>query len=173
MILVHQEIKHLIEIGILEADPKDVGPSSVDVHLSDKIMVEMWNERKIVSPARGDGPKLTEVTIGEKGYIFTPGEFFLGSVIEKVNLPDWITAEFRLNSTAARCGLEHALAVWVDPGFSGRITLELKNGLKYSDMILFPGDRIGQMIFHAHQPTDIPYRGSYKNDTTTQTAKAH
>lgn len=173
MILVYQDILDLIEEGFLEADPKDVGPSSVDVHLSDKIMVEMWNERKIVSPARGDGPKLTEVTIGEKGYVFTPGEFFLGSIIEKVNLPKSITAEFRLNSTAARCGLEHALAVWIDPGFSGRITLELKNGLRYSDMILYPGDRIGQMIFHEHQETRKPYKGSYKDDNTTQTAKAH
>ena len=173
MILVHQEILGLIDHRALNADPKDVGPSSVDVHLSDKIMVEQWNARKIVSPARGEGPILKEITLDDKGYVFAPGEFFLGSIIESVNLPDWITAEFRLNSTAARCGLEHALAVWIDPGFSGRITLELKNGLRYSDMILYPGDRIGQMIFHSHAPTVKPYRGSYKDDATTQTAKAH
>lgn len=173
MIMNSQQIRKLIEIGILEADEKHVGPSSIDVHLGNKVFVEKWNERRIVDPARGEGPAMEEKIIDEKGIILTPGEFVLGSIVEVMRLPAWISAEFRLCSTSARCGLEHALAVWIDPGFDGRITLELKNSLRFNDMILRAGDRIGQLIFHYHEETDSPYEGSYRGDSDTQTAKAH
>jgi dCTP deaminase len=174
MIANAQQIREFIDMGYIEdASIDDVGPSSIDVHLGNKLLVEMWNKRKIVCPATGDGPAMEEKIIDENGIVLTPGEFVLGSVYEVLRLPPNISAEFRLCSTSARCGLEHALAVWIDPGFCGRITLELKNSLRYNDMLLRRGDRIGQLIFHIHEATDSPYAGSYRGDFTTQEAKAH
>jgi dCTP deaminase len=95
----------------------------------------------------------------------------LAHIREKVNLPADISAEFRLTSTEARCGIQHALAVWADCGWSGRLTLELSNVLKYHSIRLSEGMRIGQLIFHKHAVSDTPYKGRYQGDETVSAGK--
>lgn len=175
MILVYQELLELVANGAIDADPRQVGPSSIDVHLGD----DFWLEEKgshistfghTTHPASGNGPQMVQWT---NSVLVPPGGFCLAATKETVRIPDDISVEFRLRSTVARCGMNHALAIWVDPGFVGNITLELVNTLQHHEARLVMGDRIGQLIFHRHSVTQRPYRGVYRGDTGVARAKAH
>ncbi len=173
-ILVNQELIQLIRDGVIEAPESAVGPSSVDVTLGKTFLHEVDSPAHricfgAVDPANSIFPKMEEW--GEDPFDLSPGEFCLAHIREKVNLPADISAEFRLTSTEARCGIQHALAVWADCGWSGRLTLELSNALKYHSIRLSEGMRIGQLIFHKHAVSDAPYRGRYQGDETVSAGK--
>lgn len=170
MILVYQEILKLIEDGVIDANPECVQAASVDVHLASDFLVESAVRNMMVDPCAGDGPVMERI-VGK--ILLHPGEFMLASIVEHLNLPPNLSAEFRLCSTVARCGTGHALAVWIDPGYSGNITLEIKNELKYHSAKFCEGGRIGQLIFNEHSPTDKPYCGSYHGIDKTFGALAH
>jgi deoxycytidine triphosphate deaminase len=170
-ILVHQELIQLIRDGVIEAPESAVGPSSVDVTLGDEFLYEHDRGMRaavMFDPAKGGRPTIAK-TLGY--YTINPGEFCLAHIREKVNLPAYISAEFRLTSTEARCGIQHALAVWADCGWSGRLTLELSNALKYHSIRLSEGMRIGQLIFHKHAVSKSPYKGRYQGDETVSAGK--
>jgi dCTP deaminase len=90
-------------------------------------------------------------------------------------LPNNLSAEYKTKSTMARNGLDHALAGWCDAGWNSSVlTLELKNQTRNHHIILKPGMKIGQMIFHRHE--DAGYfsysaKGSYNGDATVQAGK--
>lgn len=95
-------------------------------------------------------------------YILGPGEFVLGTTMEAFNLPDDMTAFVEGRSSVGRLGLFVQNAGWVDPGFSGEITLELYNASPYS-IRLDAGRRIGQLVFAmTGTPVENPYRGKYQ-----------
>lgn len=171
MILVHQELIQLIRDGVIEAPESAVGPSSVDVTLGGEFLHE--SDHKGGSILHID-PREGEIPVFCKEFDWTqlrPGGFCLAHIREKVSLPPDISAEFRLTSTEARCGIQHALAVWADCGWSGRLTLELSNALKYHSIRLSEGMRIGQLIFHKHAVSDAPYKGRYQGDETVSAGK--
>ena len=177
-ILPRQRLHELRESGVVLCPEAAVGPTSIDVTLGDVFYTEhrpsLWQrllgDARVVRPAQGLGPPMD---IHQGSVVLRPGRFALGSVQEYLALPLGITAELRLRSTPARCGLQHALAVWVDPGFEGRITVELSNTWRWHKMGLRAQDKVGQLVFHSHEPTIIGYRGVYGGDMTTQQAKAH
>ena len=97
-----------------------------------------------------------------------PHEFFLATTIETVNLPDNLTAFVEGRSSIGRMGLFIQNAGWVDPGFCGKITLELFNASEVP-IILKEGTRVGQLVFcKMSTPCRFPYRGKYQyqSDTT-------
>ena len=177
-ILVHQELIQLIRDGVIEAPESAVGPSSVDVTLGVRFLRErvspfwrflrLFGIYKVIDPAKGERPEFEEIFLSTA---IRPGDFCLAVINEKVNLPAWLSDEFRLTSTEARCGIQHALAVWADCGWSGRLTLELSNALKYHSIRLSEGMRIGQLIFHKHAVSDAPYKGRYQGDETVSAGK--
>lgn len=177
-ILAHQELIQLIRDGVIKGQDSSVGPSSMDVRIGWKFLREkvspfwrflrMFGIYKIIDPAKGERPEFEEI-FGDT--IIRPGDFCLAAIQTKVNLPADISAEFRLTSTEARCGIQHALAVWADCGWSGRLTLELSNALKYHSIRLSEGMRIGQLIFHKHAVSDAPYKGRYQGDETVSAGK--
>jgi len=92
--------------------------------------------------------KMREITIDESGYVLRPGEFILAHTVELVNdLPDVHGCLLRAKSSMGRAGLENMDAGWVDPGFNGKLTLELVNCLRWHSIRLRPYNRIGQLIF--------------------------
>ena len=105
-----------------------------------------------------------------------PGEFCLAETLELFDIPDDISCQFVLKSSRAREGYNHLLAGWVDPGFnSSRLTLELKNERLHHPLPLFPGLKIGQMVFHAM--SNVPMRsyretGHYNNHLTVMPSVA-
>lgn len=180
MLLSYEELCQIAEQGVIEGvNLKDVNGTSIDVYLGSEIMVERWNENgRVVSLQDKQRLDMVVVDISEKGYYdLQPGEFILAHTREKFNLPADLSAEFKLNSSGARIGLENALATWCDPHWHGSVlTLELKNLTRYHTIRLHHGCRIGQMIFHrsAPVPKDKSYavRGRYNGDLSVSGVKA-
>ena len=110
------------------------------------------------------------------GVTLFPGQFMLAQSIEVFNLPNNVSAEYKLKSSMARVGLEHLTAGWADAGWSNSVlTLELKNMTQHHPIRIRPGDTIGQMTFFEHEevPQDRSYstRGRYNGDISVSGAK--
>ena len=126
-----------------------LNPASLDVVLGPYIMVEDPSNFDLV---RVDISEHTE----ENPWQLDPGEFVLGETRETFNLPNTISAQFVLKSSRARAGYDHALAGWADPGWAGsKLTVELKNNRRYHPLPLYPGLKIGQMVFHWMDETPV------------------
>jgi len=84
---------------------------------------------------------------GDEPFVLHPGEFVLGSTFEQFTLPDDLAGRLEGKSSLGRLGLlTHSTAGFIDPGFSGHITLELSN-VANLPITLYPGMKIGQISF--------------------------
>ena len=150
-------------IAIKPWDPERVQPASVDLRLGDSFRV-FHNHRTTAIDLREPPSNLTEEVVVEDGvpFVIHPGEFALGRTLEWVELPDDIVARIEGKSSIGRLGLiVHATAGFVDPGFSGHVTLELAN-VATLPIKLYPGMKIGQLcFFRLSSPAEHPY-GSAK-----------
>jgi dCTP deaminase len=151
MLLSDRDIKAELTSGRIGLDPLELGmiqPSSIDVRLDRYFRLFDNHKYPFIDP-REDQPDLTrlvEVRDGEP-FILHPGEFVLGSTYELVTLPDDIAARLEGKSSLGRLGLlTHSTAGFVDPGFSGHVTLELSN-VATLPIKLWPGMKIGQLCF--------------------------
>ncbi len=149
MLLSDKDIRSEIEsgrVGVDPYEPKMIQPSSIDVRL-DKFFRVFENHRyEVIDPSK-EQPELTrEIEVGNnEHFILHPGEFVLASTYEVVTLPDDIAARLEGKSSLGRLGLlTHSTAGFIDPGFSGHITLELSN-VANLPVKLFPGMKIGQL----------------------------
>jgi dCTP deaminase len=171
--LVDYQIKTLAKAWkmISPYQEAQLNPASYDVTIGSKVLIEK-PVKSIIS--RHSDDRWLEIDIFNKPYSLEPGEFVLASTAELLTLPDNIEAVFCLKSSRGREGWEHALAGYIDPGFSGRITLELKNNSRYYPLELSLGLKIGQIRFSKlndkpHKPYNIT--GRYHNDQTTTPSK--
>ena len=162
MLLSDRDIRAEIDGGRVVLDPWDaamVQPSSVDVRL-DKFFRLFDNHKYPVIDPAADQPDLTRLIEVEpdEGFVLHPGEFVLGSTLETVTLPDDLAARVEGKSSLGRLGLlTHATAGFVDPGFSGHVTLELSN-VATLPIRLWPGMKIGQLcFFRLSSPAEHPY----------------
>ncbi|MFZ4505496.1 MAG: dCTP deaminase [Microbacteriaceae bacterium] len=166
MLLSDRDIRAELESGRVQLDPLDLGmiqPSSIDVRLDKYFRLFDNHKYPFIDPAE-EQPDLTrglDVVEGEP-FILHPGEFVLGSTFEQVTLPDDIAARLEGKSSLGRLGLlTHSTAGFVDPGFSGHVTLELSN-VATLPIKLWPGMKIGQLcFFRLSSSSENPY-GSEK-----------
>jgi dCTP deaminase len=147
-------------------DPEMLQPSSIDVRLDRYFRVFENHKYPHIDPA-ADQSDLTRIVEpdGDEAFILHPGEFVLGSTYEVVTLPDDVAARVEGKSSLGRLGLlTHATAGFVDPGFSGHVTLELSN-VATLPIKLWPGMKIGQLCFiRTSSPVENPYgSGQYGN----------
>ena len=129
-------------------EPEMVQPSSVDVRLDRYFRLFDNHKYPFIDPAE-DQPDLTRLVEvkNDEPFILHPGEFVLGSTFEQVTLPDDLAARLEGKSSLGRLGLlTHSTAGFVDPGFSGHVTLELSN-VATLPIKLWPGMKIGQLCF--------------------------
>ncbi len=166
MLLSDRDILAELDQGRVQLDPFDAGmvqPSSVDVRLDRYFRVFENHRYPHIDPAE-DQPELTREVEpeGDEPFILHPGEFVLGSTYEVVGLPDDIAARLEGKSSLGRLGLlTHSTAGFIDPGFSGHVTLELAN-VANLPIKLWPGMKIGQLcFFRLSSPAQHPY-GSEK-----------
>jgi len=178
-ILSYNRLVQLVEQGIITANKKQINGSSIDITLHNLIRVEdpqALQNKPIDLAIKGsiatiefdmsknslDKHDPQDSSINKCGYILRPDEFILASSIEFFNLPNNISAEYKLKSTMARNALEHFNAGWCDATWNGsRLTLELKNMSRYHKLIIRPGMPIGQVIFYEHEA--VPDHKAYKN----------
>lgn len=151
MLLSDRDIRAEIHAGAIVLDPWDpamVQPASVDVRLDKWFRVFENHRYPSIDPAQ-DQPELTrmvEVPDGEP-FVLHPGEFALASTYERVTLGEQIAARLEGKSSLGRLGLlTHSTAGFIDPGFSGHVTLELSN-MATLPIKLWPGMKIGQFCF--------------------------
>lgn len=174
-LLSHDELVQLLEKKVLEhSDPELVNSASVDIRLGCKILVQDNEYEQDTSLQRKESLKYVEYDIREQPFYLAPGEFILAQSVEIFNLPNDLSAEYKLKSSMARIGLDHLNAGWCDAGWHGSVlTLELKNVGRAHIELNF-GDRIGQVIFfrHAPVPADRSYatRGRYNKNLQTSAA---
>jgi dCTP deaminase len=162
MLLSDRDIKSEIDKGRVVLEPYDLNmiqPSSVDVRL-DRLFRTFENHKYAhIDPAENQ-PELTrEVAVeGLDPFILHPGEFVLGSTFEVITLPDDIAGRLEGKSSLGRLGLlTHSTAGFIDPGFSGHVTLELSN-VATLPIKLWPGMKIGQLcLFRLESPAEHPY----------------
>lgn len=150
-------------VAIEPFDPGMIQPSSIDVRLDRWFRVFENHRYPHIDPSieQSDLTRLIEPD-GNEPFILHPGEFVLGSTYEVVSLPDDIAGRLEGKSSLGRLGLlTHSTAGFIDPGFSGHVTLELSN-VATLPIKLFPGMKIGQLcLFRLSSPAEHPY-GSEK-----------
>lgn len=161
-VLSDRTIKEEIACRRLVIEPLEdaaIQPASVDLRLDRSFRIFRVTSTPFVD-VREPVEDLTElVTIGSsEPFIIQPGAFCLGSTMETVTLPDDIVARVDGKSSLGRLGLlVHATAGYVDPGWTGRLTLELSNQSQMP-IALYPGMRIAQISFlRLTTPVDRPY----------------
>jgi dCTP deaminase len=162
VILSDRDIRAQIEAGRIVIEPftpEAVQPSSVDLHLDSRFRV-FRNSRYPYIDVRVEQPELTELVeiSGDDPFILHPGEFVLGSTLERVALPDDLVARLEGKSSLGRLGLLiHSTAGYVDPGWDGNLTLELSN-VANLPITLYQGMKIGQISFQRlTSPVEVPY----------------
>ena len=162
MILSDRDIRSALEAGRIVIEPFSpdaVQPSSVDLHLDRRFRV-FRNSRYPFIDVRQDQPDLTELVEieEEQPFILHPGEFVLGSTLERVSLPNDLVARLEGKSSLGRLGLLiHSTAGYADPGWDGNLTLELSN-VANLPITLYYGMKIGQISFQQmSSPVDVAY----------------
>ncbi len=140
-------------------DPACVQPSSVDLHVDAQFRV-FANSRYPYIDVKKEMPELTELVDMADGepFILHPGEFVLGSTLERVGIPDDMVARLEGKSSLGRLGLLiHSTAGYVDPGWDGFLTLELSN-VANLPITIYAGMKIGQIsFFRLSTPAETPY----------------
>ncbi|MFE7191309.1 dCTP deaminase [Kitasatospora sp. NPDC057541] len=162
MLLSDKDIRTEIDNGRVVIDPFDptmVQPSSIDVRL-DRFFRVFENHRYPHIDPSEEQPDLTRLVEpeGDEAFILHPGEFVLASTYEVITLPEDVASRLEGKSSLGRLGLlTHSTAGFIDPGFSGHVTLELSN-VATLPIKLYPGMKIGQLcLFRLSSPSEHPY----------------
>jgi dCTP deaminase len=153
MILSDAELRAYIEAGMVEHhDPELINPASLDLRLGNQIMIESAERFDMV-------PLDISHCTAERPYELVPGQFILSETIELFNMPETVSSLFFLKSSRAREGYEHAHAGFADAGWNGSVlTLELKNNRQLQRLPIYPGLKIGQMVFfRMSSPPEVSY----------------
>ena len=162
MVLSDRTIRRLLDEGRIQIDPLDeslIQPSSVDVRV-DRYFRVFHNARYPYIDVKEPQEDLTElVEVDEQTpFILHPGEFVLGSTLERIRLPDDLVARLEGKSSLGRLGLLiHSTAGFIDPGWDGHVTLELSN-VANLPITIYHGMKIGQISFvQLSEPAETPY----------------
>lgn len=168
VILSDGSIEQALADGRVVIDPLADGavqPSSVDVRVDRQFRL-FSNHRYPYIDVRQPQPDLTELVEveGDEPFVLHPGEFVLGSTLERIGLPDDLVARLEGKSSLGRLGLLiHSTAGFIDAGFEGHVTLELSN-VATLPITIYPGMPIGQVAFFT---LDAPALRPYGSSGTT------
>jgi dCTP deaminase len=149
VLLSDRDLHAELSAGRLRVDPLDtamVQPSSIDIRLDRFFRVFVNTRYTHIDPAEQQDELTSLVeTPDEEPFVLHPGEFVLGSTFESIGLPHDLAGRLEGKSSLGRLGLlTHSTAGFIDPGFSGHITLELSN-VANLPITLWPGMKIGQL----------------------------
>ena len=168
MILSDVTLKREIEKGSLIVKPFDpacVQPASIDLKLSNEFRVFKHTNHALIDIKEnfGEYTELLKIDDGDR-FVLHPGEFVLGSTIEWVEVPQHLVGRIEGKSSLGRLGvIVHATAGFVDPGFKGKLTLEISNVGKIP-IALYPGMKIAQFsVIQLTEPAETSYGDSRLN----------
>ena len=170
-ILSDKTIKEYLKEGKIGFEPltdeKQIQPSSVDMRLGDEFKVFKVIRKPFIDPEDEDDiASYMESTIVPEGeaFIIHPNEFALATTAEYVKVPDDLVARVEGRSSMGRLGVTmHVTAGFIDPGFEGKITLEISN-IGAMPVALYPGQRVCQIVFETMTtPSELPYGHPNRN----------
>lgn len=167
MILSDRDIRTALASGHVKIEsshpelPQHVHASSMDLRLGNVFKLYEHSKFAILDPKNAEtfsGNMRTITVTGGEPFIVQPGEFVLGVTQEKITVPDDLVVRVEGRSSLGRLGIIiHSTAGFVDPGFSGTITLEISN-LNRLPVALYPGMRVCQIAFEQMtSPAEMPY----------------
>lgn len=167
MILSDQDIRKAILSGHVKIEPDSdlalmhIHASSMDLHLGNTFKLYEHSKFAVLDPKKPESfiGNMRTITVGEgESFIVQPGEFVLGVTQEKITVPDDLVVRVEGRSSLGRLGIiVHSTAGFVDPGFSGTITLEISN-LNRLPVALYPGMRVCQLAFEMmSSKAEMPY----------------
>jgi len=146
-------------IGIQPMEERQIQPSSVDLRLGHRFRRFQRTNKPFIDIKQpvNDLMEVLEIPDGDP-VIVRPREFMLGTTVETVSVPADLVGRLEGRSSLGRLGIIiHSTAGYIDPGFSGQVTLEISNLLEEA-IALYPGMRIAQISFHRMTtPADRPY----------------
>ena len=161
MILSDAAIRDLLSTGELGVDPHtpdQIQPASIDLRLSDHFLKVDENRLEVMRLDQ----EITYQELHQEEIVIPPHSFLLAATLESIRLPDNLTAFVEGRSSIGRIGLFIQNAGWVDPGFSGTLTLELFNANRLP-IRLCKGRRICQLVFaRLDRSASNPYSGKYQ-----------
>jgi dCTP deaminase len=167
VLLSDRDIRAQLDSGRVRLDPYEpemIQPASLDVRLDRYFRLFDNHKYPVIDPSQ-DQPELTRLVDAgpDDPLVLHPGEFVLGATYEQVTLPDDIAARLEGKSSLGRLGLlTHSTAGFIDPGFTGHVTLELSNTATMPIM-LWPGMKIGQLcFFQLSSAAEHPYGSGAK-----------
>ena len=157
MILSDRDIREAIQSGKVKIGSPDekflenIGPSSLDLRCGNHFKLYEHTKFPLLDPANPatfeNCSRLIEIKKSSTPFIVQPNDFVLGVTLEKITLPDDLVARVEGRSSLGRLGIiVHSTAGFVDPGFSGTITLEITN-INRMPVALYPGMRVCQLAF--------------------------
>ena len=162
MILSDRTLKELINRDELKIEPlveEQIQPASVDLRLGNSFLKINENLMEVMTLT----DEIRYESIEREEIVIPPHSFLLATTREKIELPEDLTAFVEGRSSIGRMGLFIQNAGWVDPGFAGRITLELFNANRLP-IKLTAGRRICQLVFSRMDKTAArPYQGKYQH----------
>ena len=170
-ILSDKTIKEYLEEGKIVIDPlkdeQQIQPSSVDMRLGDEFKVFKVIRKPYIDPKDEEdiAEYMESSTVPEgEAFIIHPNEFALATTQEYVKVPDDLVARVEGRSSMGRLGVTmHVTAGYVDPGFEGRITIEISN-IGAMPVALYPGQRVCQLVFETMTtPAELPYGHPKRN----------
>jgi dCTP deaminase len=177
-VLSNGSIKRLIELDKLVenyASMKDqLQPASFDFRLGESMKIAGYAhmaldpfDRSSLENSMAELPLIKDAN-GDAYWLIEPYDFCLAYTMEKVNIPTHVGCQVSGRSSIGRLGLFiHITAGWVDPGFSGHVTLEIYNA-NPRPLILRPAMKIGQFIFqYLDVESTCPYSGRYQNQSAS------
>ncbi|MCI6774590.1 dCTP deaminase [Methanobrevibacter boviskoreani] len=164
-ILSDKDLKKCIEDGKIVIDPltdeKQIQPSSIDMRIGDEFKVFRVIRKPFIDPKDDDdiASYMESLTVEDgEAFIIHPNEFALATTYEYVKVPDDLVARVEGRSSMGRLGVTmHVTAGYIDPGFEGKITLEISN-IGAMPVALYPGQRVCQLVFETMTtPAEKPY----------------
>ncbi|MBU0953650.1 MAG: dCTP deaminase [Nanoarchaeota archaeon] len=181
MILPDHELRKLLEQGKLKIEPLDnpeqqIQPACVDLRLGNEFQVFKTSSQPFIDSK--DPCSYTEgLSVSDKPFIIHPGDFILGITKERITLPDDHAGYVDGRSSLGRLGITaHITAGWIDPGFSGKLVLEISN-LGRMPVMLYPNMRICKLlVMRLTSPAERPYnqrKTKYHNQMTVEQSKMH
>ena len=149
VVLNDSALHHEADKGMIKPyNPLHVQPCSIDLTLGSTVKIESLDQNS-------DGWVDIDIT---NPYEVRPGQFLLATTAETLKMPDDISGQIALRSSAARLGWDHCLSGWIDSGFAGTVTLELRNNKQLSNLTIQSGMRLVQLVcFQLNFPASTPY----------------
>lgn len=179
MLLSDRSILEALKQGrlvIRPFDPAELQPASADLHLDHQILAFDPSRQFAVDLRQSrEQPTLAIAISREQPFILHPGEFVLGSTKEQIELAADLVARLEGKSSLGRLGLViHSTAGFVDPGWQGKLTLELSNRSRrpivlYRDLKIAPISFM-ELTTPAARPYGHPELGSRYQGQTAPTA---